>query len=131
MADFYTKMAAVATRLIQAKGATVVVNKLNAAPADPDKPWRGAADPRAPYAATVTCKAVHLGTQGSLGDLGKLIKKEDIPDEVETLHMLEPGSTDLSDFDEMVTEGRTESIKFVLAVKPADVVLLWVLGTCK
>lgn len=131
MADFYVKMATVATRLIQSKGTTVVVNKLNTAPADPAKPWRGPADPRSPLGGTVTCKAVRLGTQGSLGDLGKLIKKDDIPSEVETFFMLEPGSTDLSEFDELVTEGRTENIKFVLAVKPADVVLLWVVGTCK
>lgn len=131
MADFYTKMAAVATKAITKFGTTVVVNKLATAAADPDKPWRGPADARAPLGGTATCKAVRLGIGGTLSDLGGLIKKEDIPDEVETLYMLEPGATDLSDFDEFVVEGRTESIKFLVAVKPADVVLLWVVGTCK
>lgn len=131
MADFYTTMASVATRLIKDKGTTLVVNKLDVAPADPDKPWRGPADGRAPYAATVTCKAVRLGTQHQFGDLGKLIKKDDIPAEVEELYMLEPGTTDLSDFDEIVVGAVTSTIKMVLCVKPADVVLLWVLGVCK
>jgi hypothetical protein len=131
VADFYVKMAAVATMLIAKFGTSIVVNKLATAPADPAKPWRGPEDPRSPLGGTAICSALRLGTQGQLGDLGKLINKADIPDEVETFYILEPGTTDLSDFDEAVVEGVTETIKMIVMIKPADTVLLWVLGTCK
>jgi hypothetical protein len=57
MAD-YVRLAATAKRLVESNGRPVSFVRLQDAPADPDKPWRGAADPRTPPAATVAGAAV-------------------------------------------------------------------------
>lgn len=128
----YVKLAATATRLIRANGTTVTLNALSTAAADPTKPWRGPVDQRAPFAGSVQLKAVRMGTSKTqLGSLGTLIKKDDIPDSVTELWLVEPGTVDLSDYDELVVGGVTEQLQLAVKVKPADVVLLWVLGTSK
>lgn len=128
----YVKLAATATRLVRANGTTVTINALATAPADPAKPWRGPVDQRAPFAGSVTVKAVRIGTSKTqIASLGKLIKKDDIPDSVDELWLVEPGSVDISDYDELVVGGVTEQIQLAVQIKPADVVLLWILGTSK
>lgn len=121
----YVKLAATALRLVTKNGKTVTVTKLNTTASDADKPWRGAADPRGPAAATESVKAVEVAP----ASLGKLISKGDIPANVETAFMIAPELTTavLDDFDELTSDGTIYSIEKIIKIKPADVVMLYII----
>lgn len=121
----YIKLAATALRLVTKNGKTITVTKLNTTASDPSKPWRGAADPRSPAAATETVKAVEVAP----GSLGKLVSKGDIPDNIETTFMVAPELTTavLDDFDEVTSAGTIYRIEKIVKVAPANVVMLYII----
>lgn len=125
----YVKLAATANRLVTKSGKSITVRKLNSAPADPTKPWRGAVDPRSPAADTQVVAAVEVAESG----IGKLINKKDIPDTVDKFYIAAPGlsTPDLDDFDEVNDGGVDARIVLMKALRPAGTVLIYVIGTCK
>lgn len=127
----YVKLTNTARRLIAAAGKPVVFNKLSKTPADPAKPWRGPATPT--VAETQTEQAVELGPDLTSLDFGKIIKKDDIPDEVEDIWMVArtDGNPELDDYDHLVCEGVTHKIKMLIRLRPGTVTLLYVVGTCR
>jgi hypothetical protein len=125
----YAEVAANALEVVQEFGTTIAVCKLNTTPADSSKPWRGAADPRAPYADSQTVNAVNVPVSG----IGKLVNKKNIPDNAQDFWIVAPGlsTPDLSDYDEIVYNGTTSRFVAVTVLKPAAAILLYVMVTLK
>jgi hypothetical protein len=127
----YVKLAATALRLVDKNGKTITVRKLAGTAADPTKPWRGPADPRSPTADSQDVRAVEVGVD-TLTKMGKVIKKTDIPDNVEKCYIVAPGlaTPALDDFDEVIDGDVQARIVLMKPLKPADTVLIYVIGTC-
>lgn len=125
----YTNMAAMALRLVTQNGKTITVAKLDTAPSDATKPWRGPADQRAPYVDSQSVKAVEIPLSG----IGKLVSKKDIPDDVTDFYIVapEPSTPSLLGFDEVVDGAVTSRVTKMEVLKPADVVLLYIIGVQK
>lgn len=132
MAD-YARLQATALRLITKNGKTVNVKKLATTPADAAKPWRGPTNNRSPYAAETDVKVVELGANTELAAYGLSISKADIPDKVDGFFLiaLSPGTPDLSDYNELWDGTTRYTIEMMMAVKPANTVVLWVAGVCR
>lgn len=125
----YVKMAAMALQLVTKNGKEITIAKLNTAPSDTAKPWRGPADQRSPYADTQSVMAVAVPLSG----LGKMIDKKDIPDGVKDFYLVTPGLSTpaLNDYDELVDGDTTSRIVSISVLKPADVVMLYAIGVQK
>ena len=120
MADF-SKMAAVAQRLIQANGRTVTIVRHGKNPQDSDKPWRGSSE----YpAATVTGKAAFVAAS----DLGyKVRDAENVKraDKVALFAAADDGGQALEDFDVIEDGASVWHIMRVEVLQPATTRLLY------
>lgn len=127
----YDEIAATALELITGFGTSIVVSKLNVTPADVTKPWRGATDPRAPYADSQTVPAVNVPQRKV--NIGKQISKKDIPDNAVDFWIVAApaGVPDLSGYDELTYNGTTSRFMTLDVLKPADLILLYVMVTLK
>lgn len=123
----FVKLAATVNRLINKNGRTVGIQKLSAAAADADKPWKG---PGTPTVETqVDCKGVFVPASGT--DLGKELVSEELLARVDQVVLVGPNATPLEPFTAVLDDGVRWRIEWVQVLKPADVILLYVFGVCR
>lgn len=122
----YVKLGATALRLVQGAGKTITVIQLETAPDDAAKPWRGPADQRGPVAATQDLSAVEIPLQSRIG-LGGMFKKSTVPDNVTNffLGVAEDGMPDLTNFDELISDGVTYHIEQAESLRPGPRTMLY------
>lgn len=129
----YAKLAATTLRLITKNGKTVTFNKFSKAAVDSGKPWRGTAPA---VVETQQEKVVEVGSSSGnqASSYGGLFSKKDIPDEVTDLWLVArtPSNPALEDYDQLVEADSTQhKIEMIIRLKPADIVLLYVVGTSR
>jgi len=117
--DYSAKADAVYSKLL-AKGRAAVIIKLGVAPADPDKPWRGATDPRNPVTAQHDVSIVMVSPSAALGFMSKdsnLFKTSQA-----WYLMGAPSSVtdDLTKFNELVDGGVHRSIVGMEKLQPGE-----------
>jgi hypothetical protein len=129
----YDEILAAVRELIPDAGREVDVLKYDNTPADPDKPWEGAADPR-DTADIVTVWAVAVQPSG-LAELGIEVELDgDQMRNVAEVLVCEPGDDqgiDLSTYDEVRDGGQTHKIEWASKLRPAGTTLLYFLGVSK
>ena len=120
-----------ARRLVAARGREVSFIKLNATPADPAKPWRGAANPRAAPGDTASVPSVFV-PPSSASQLGLSTVSEELLRRSTQIAICAPGSSstdNLEEFDEVVDkDGSRWKITFVETLRPADVRIVYFVG---
>lgn len=122
----YVKMAATALRLVTKNGKTITLVKLATTPSDVTKPWRGPVDQRGPAAASVDLKGVEVPLLKR--QFGAAYSKKDIPDTVTDAFLVAPalsGTPDLTEFDELISDGVTYKIEVADVLRPGPVILLY------
>lgn len=126
----YAKLAATAQRLIAKSGRIITLVEFNSTPADSDKPWRGAVDPRIDPDNTLETSgvfappssAVHLGMSTEISDF---LKKS-------TQIILVATTDDLKDYNEVIdTDGMRWKIKGMEKLRPANTTLLYFIGVAR
>lgn len=126
MAD-YSSAIATARRLIQAKGRTVTLQRLEDAPADPAKPWRGPASATPPEA-TLALSVVQVQPSGA-NTLGLTIKDEELLRRLSAILIAEPAAEDVETYHRVVeADGSHWRIAFVEKLQPADDAVLYFIG---
>lgn len=117
-----------AADIIKANGREVTFVKLDNTPADADKPWRSAADPRA-NATRVTVPAVFVA---SVSNLGFAVDFEELLKSSEQVAWVAPGAAfenDLSNFDEIIDEDDSVwKITTAALLKPASISIMYMFG---
>lgn len=129
MPDF-VKLAATAARLVSSSGRSVTLERFNQTSADSAKPWSGPTDPRATVDATVTTKAAFV-EPASVARFGIVTVDEDLLKRSDQVMLVAPGSTitaDLATFNEVVDGSVRWKIEIVRTLKPADTVMLYMIG---
>lgn len=115
--------------LVQDFGRQVTLRKYDRTPADANKPWRGATDPRA-TATEATVWAVSVPPSG-LNELGiEAVADEEALRRVTEILICEPGDDDpdnLDTYDEVV-DGSVLHIEYACKLKPASVTMLYFIG---
>jgi hypothetical protein len=115
----YTDIAAVAKELIEDFGRTLTIRKIDTAPTDSSKPWRGQGTSHT----SITPIGVILDYEAKDID-GEIIRGRDRLAYIAATST-EVGSNDLSTFDEVVDETITYRIIQVERLKPGGTVLLY------
>lgn len=131
MAFDYTELVDTATELVAEFGRVVVLSQLNASPANPAQPWRGATDPRAAPPGTKTVSAVFVDPS-SLDALGREALRNE--SWVARAHQVAIIATteNLEKYDEMSdTDGELFKIVGVKMLKPGPVNLLAYVGVAR
>ena len=129
MATFdYVEIADTAYALIEEFGHPVTFRRLDKDPADANKPWRGATDPRAALDATVEGLAVYVEPT-SAEKLGISTRVGDMNHSVDGVFIASLGSAATveltKDWDEVVDGSRRWSIKGVETLRPDTLALLY------
>ena len=127
MVDF-TPLIATAQRLISENGRSVTLVELDSSPADPSKPWKGAADPRAVPDASLTLDAVFVNPGTATTSLGLSLETSDFIKRSEQIMIISPGaSVDLTGFEEVSDDSVTWKIQGMEILKPgAEVVVAFI-----
>lgn len=116
---------------VAAKGRSVTFIKLETTPADSDKPWRGAADPRTTPADSLSTSAVFVPLS-SASNLGLSTKSEELVKRTRQVAIVALGSEsteDLEDYQELIdSDGSRWRITFIETLKPADVRIMHFVG---
>jgi hypothetical protein len=127
----YTELAADALGLVQDAGRPLTFGKLATAAADPDMPWRGPSDARAPYAAQVTLPAVMVQPSSAVL-LGLTTADSDFIKNASAVLIVAPTpeftDDDLENYSEVTVDGTIYGFTGVEKLRPADVTLLYFVG---
>lgn len=124
----FERFAATAQRLIDKNGRQVTLVELDGAPATPSQPWKGAADPRAAPASTLTLNAVFV-EPNSANKLGLSAVSNDLIKRSEQILMLAPGIAVDTTIFHLVTDGAVNwKIQGVEVLRPADEIILAFIG---
>ena len=137
MAD-HTEFLIMARKMIAEDGRQVTFAKLDATPADSNKPWNGPASPS--FVNKVTTLAIFL-PEGSIlgfGDFNKVIKDDDLFKAADEVLLVAPPSTgeNLADYN-VVQDGSdvngtgTKRITIIKELRPADMTVLYAMGVCR
>lgn len=136
MVDF-TTLANTAQRLIaNTPGRTVTFKRLDRNPADAQRPWRGATDPRANPDATSSQVAVFVpaSVASASGLLGRRSESDQLIARTDQVALVAPGAAsteDLATFDAVDDQDASEwKITFVETLAPSDINIrvLYVVG---
>lgn len=120
----YTELVNTAKELVQEFGRTTVFQKLSGAATDPSKPWEGAGT--TVVIDTTSAFAVFVPAQGS--SLGKDLVSEDLLKAVDQVAIVEPVASAIDTFHQIVDGSITYKIEWVQVLKPANEILLYVVG---
>lgn len=121
-----------ARRLVAARGRDATFLKYDRAAADPNKPWRGALDPRAVPDATASVPSVFVPPTGT-ATLGFAAVSEELLKRVTQICIAAPGSAvtdNLEEFDGVLdpVDNTRYKIEFVRVLRPADVRIVYFVG---
>lgn len=108
---------ALAKKLIDVNGRTISIINLNETPPDPNKPWRGQADPTSGQTA-VTGKGAFVPLGGS--DLGHRFSESDPDDQVCLFPAADDQGFPLEDFDEILDNTTRWQIKETQVLQPGN-----------
>lgn len=125
----YVRLAATATRLVEANGRAMSFVRLDEIPTDLDEPWRGATLARAPAAETVSGSAVAV-PPSSLVALGRKTTDEDFVKRSEQI-LIAVADSDIEGFDEVLDEEVRWRITGVEKLKPGSTTLLYFVGVVR
>lgn len=121
----YTSAIATATRLVDKKGRSVTVQKLNVSASDPSKPWQG--QNTQTVDASEPARAVFVPPSGS--GFGRDLISEDNIKRVEQVALIAQTPNDIQDYDAILdTDGSLWSVVFVQVLKPGDEIVLYAFG---
>jgi hypothetical protein len=130
----YAALAATARALVEANGRQVTLRRLEDAPSDVSKPWRGAANPASPADATATPFGVAVPPSSATA-LGMSTQDNDLVKRSQQIFIITPaeGETqDYSTFHELVDDdGEPYRIVGVEKLRPAQVTLLYFVGVAR
>lgn len=126
----YSDLLATAQDLIQRFGRQVTFIKLDASPADADKPWLGAAAPRSSPDDTATVYAVNVPVS-SLADLGGMSRADDMLRNIDLAMVVEAQGDDLATFHVLQDGGVDYRLKIVKTLKPGATTMLFAIGACR
>lgn len=120
----YDRIAQTAQRLVAKNGRSITLVKLNATSADPDKPWRGAEDPRGDDAEELVVPAVFVGPTA----LGFAATSQDLFKGCSQICIVAT-TADLIGFNEVLdADGKRWKIAHIEKLKPAQTTLLYYIG---
>lgn len=123
----YTKLAAIAQRLVSESGRAITLVQFNSTPADANKPWRGAADPRGTPDATLAVDGVFV-EPSSATKLGMSSEVSDLLKRSSQIIIIAT-TVDISDFQEVIdTDTKRWKILGMETLKPGDTTLLYFVG---
>ena len=126
----YVKLAATAERLVANSGRTITLVQFNSTPADANKPWRGAADPRITPDATLSIVGafveprsdIRLGLSSEIADL--LARSSQV--------IIVASTADLTAYNEVIDSDTTRwKILGLEKLKPGDTTLLYFIGVVR
>lgn len=130
----YVALAATARGLVEANGRQITLRRLEDAPSDAAKPWRGATNPASPADATATPYGVAV-PPSSATSLGMSTQDNDLVKRSTQIFIVTPaqGETqDYSTFHELVDDDNEPyRIVGVEKLRPAGVVLLYFIGVAR
>lgn len=129
----YAALSQIANTLVAENGRAVTFIKMDRTPADPAKPWRGAAAPTATPAATLAATAVFV-EPSSASRLGISSEESDLVKRSTQIMMVALGSEsseDLRDYDQVLDDGTHWKITTVEQLKPGDTSLLFFVGVAR
>jgi hypothetical protein len=121
----YARAQALAQRLIAKNGKAITFQRLDATPADPEKPWKGPGEPI--VAATHDTVAVSL-PHASLVDLGFHAVDDELLKRTEQVLLVPGGAVDLEPFTNTLEAGVRWRIEWVRTLRPATVTVLYAFG---
>lgn len=121
----YARAQALALKLITKNGKAITFQRLDATPAEADKPWKGPGEPV--VAATFDTVAVSL-PHASLVDLGFNTVDDELMKRTEQVLLVPGGATDLEAFTNTLEAGVRWRIEWVRTLKPATVTVLYAFG---
>jgi hypothetical protein len=126
MAYDYTPLVATVARLLAKFGRQVTFRKFGGTLTDPAKPWGSNATLRS--AATQTDLWVLSLPPDGLSELGITLTDADLAKSVSEVFIIEPGSVDLSEYQEVADGTQTYRIEFLKELRPGSARLLWYAG---
>ena len=119
----YEPVIAIAKQLIKDFGRTAQFQKLSSTPVDPSKPWEGPGTPVVTQTATLDSVFVPASS-----GLGKDFVSEDLIKKVSQVALVSPTITDLDKFHQVLDGGIIYKIEWVQVLKPANDIVLYVVG---
>jgi len=123
----YAEIATDVVTLIVDAGRDVTIVRYRQTPADASKPWRGPTDPTTTPDATTTVRAV-----AAASGLGFKALDKDLMKRASEFYLVGPGATfDLTTANEVIDGGVHKRIEFVELLKPANTVLLYIVGVSR
>lgn len=127
MAKDYSGLRATAQRLVENFGRPVTFVLFEDDPADPAKPWRGAADPRSPAESEIAGSAVAV-PPSSASQLGLRVDHVDFVKRSDQI-LIAFAETDIEEYDEVLdSDGVRYKIEGVEKLRPAETTLLFFVG---
>lgn len=120
----YDKLAQTAVRLIAKTGRSVTLQKLDATPEDSNKPWKGPATPTVADSADLIATFVPAGG----GGLGLDFIDDELLKRAEQVALIAPSEKDVSEFHAVLDGSSRWKIEWVQVLKPAEKVLLYIVG---
>ena len=130
MLDFYASKAATAKRLINKRGRSIELIRLDESAANTSRPWKG--PPSTPTEGTLPLKGVFVPPntvrQFGLSALGLGTQLEDMISMSDQVIIVAQGEVDLRIFTEVLDDGMRWGIFASQILKPGDVTLLGFLG---
>jgi len=128
--DFYASKAATALRLINKRGSSIELIKLDETAANSARPWKG--PPLTPTEGTLPLKGVFVPPntvrQFGLSALGLGTQLEDMISMSEQVIIVAQGEVDIREYTEVLDSGSRWGIFASQVLKPGDVTLLGFLG---
>jgi hypothetical protein len=127
----YFELAALAKILIDDAGRSITVIRFKQTANEPAKPWKGPGDPTTVPDASSVVRGVFVGASGG-PSLGISAQHKDLLVRCKEICLVDPlASFDLSTADEIVDGGVHWKIEFVDILKPADTVVLYIIGVSR
>ena len=130
MLDFYASKVATAKRLINKRGRSIELIRLDESAANTSRPWKG--PPSTPSETTLPLKGVFVPPntvrQFGLSALGLGTQLEDMISMSDQVIIVAQGEVDLRIFTEVLDDGMRWGIFASQILKPGDVTLLGFLG---
>lgn len=120
----YEKLANTAIRLITKTGRSVVMQKLSAEAANSEQPWKGAGTPTVVETEDVIATFVPAGS----GGLGLEFVDEELLKRAEQVALIAPVKDGLNEFHVVLDSAVRWKIEWAQVLKPADKILLYVVG---
>lgn len=130
----YAALAATARALVEANGRQVTLRRLENAPTDAQKPWRGASNPASPADAAATPFGVAVPPSSATA-LGMSTQDNDLVKRSEQIFIITPADGETQDygtFHELVDDDNEPyRIVGVEKLRPATVTLLYFVGVAR